>query len=283
MRVVALRLLAGANPHSLRHVGSQLDGVDRIQLLELCGRGVVGKVGAAVGHHQQEGTVVVRVLPDVLPGIPGLGVGVVPLPLALGRVVARVVVGSVVLVGALQHLPVVEALAALLGDVGVAAVTVEVPLADVRRLVPGRREDLAHAQLFVGQVEVVQEHPRTEGIAPGHEGGAIGRADGADADRVGEVDALGGQGVQAGRLHVGIAGVPGGLRSPLVGQHEDDVGPGPSPFLYREGPACRDDDGRQCCGEEKELLSRRRVHVRPHSVLERPSCGLETDAVREHL
>ena len=60
-------------------------------------------------------------------------------------VVAGVIVGLVVLVGALQHLPVVEALPAFGGDEGVAAMPVEVPLADVRRAVPGRLEDLAHA------------------------------------------------------------------------------------------------------------------------------------------
>ena len=73
-------------------------------------------------------------------------------------------------------------------------------------------------------MHVVDKDAVGQRILAGEQGRPRRAADRAAGHGMGQVDALAGQAVDVGRLHVGVARVAGGLGAPLIGKDIDDVG-----------------------------------------------------------
>ena len=104
-------------------------------------------------------------------GVAGLGQGVVALPDELLVRVAGIVRGMIVVVGAFEHLPVLEALLPFGRDIAGAAAAIDVPLADIGRVVAARAESLCEACSVLAQLYVVDEDAVREGVLTGQERG----------------------------------------------------------------------------------------------------------------
>ena len=154
----------------------------------------------------------------------------------IARLVERVVAGPVeffrrvavenrvgVVVRAFEHLPVVEALAALRRDEGRAAMPVDVPFANRRRVVARGLEHFRQRDRGGIERHVIEKNAVCERALAGEQRGARGRADGHPCDGVNAAHALAREAVEVRRPHVRIAGKTERLRAPLVGEHDDDI------------------------------------------------------------
>ena len=173
--------------------------------------GLERRVRRLVGDVQKERLLLVAHVPDPVDGFAGVDVGVVlsrqlrdALAVALQVVAALVPVREVVAAGVQRAHEVVEA--ATVGMVRRNRVA-EMPLADRRGVVALAPERLAHEMLADGDAE---RTPRVDGrvgqaelerVAPGQQRGAGGRALRVGVEAV-QLDALGGQPVDAGRGYV---------------------------------------------------------------------------------
>jgi len=161
MRIVAGQYFPRLGGFGLGHIGpqGQLRGV--VQGPVFFGRGEIRIVRRPPGQHEKEGLPRRRMVAQVLLRVPRLGDGVVALPVKHFRAVG--VVGRViVVVRALQHLPVIKPLPPFARDEARAAMRVHMPLADIRGVVARRAQHLGDGHRFRVQRHVVQEDPVRE-------------------------------------------------------------------------------------------------------------------------
>lgn len=100
---------------------------------------------------------------------------------------------------------------------------VQVPFAPIVRGVACLVEQLRPADLAEGQLEVVPDHACLVGIAPGHNTGAVRRADGVGRIGSAPIGALSHKAVEVGRRHDSVRAEPESARPPPVGQNEQQI------------------------------------------------------------
>ena len=130
------------------HVGPQGNSGRIVQgLVRLRGR-VIGGVRRPPRQDQQKGLGRggAASVAQVRLGVAGLGQGVVAFPHEPLVRVAGIVRRAVVVVGAFEHLPVLEALPPLGRNIARAAAAIDVPLADIGRVVAARAESVREAR-----------------------------------------------------------------------------------------------------------------------------------------
>ncbi len=118
-------------------------------------------------------------------------------------------------------------------------VGVQVPLADVPRLVARLRQHVPQASLVRVHPQLVNHHPRPAGVLAGKQRRPVRRADRHVRDRLPEVDPVRRQSIQTRRPRLLIARISAGLVPQLVRQQVDDVGPLRCPALRSETRTAR--------------------------------------------
>ena len=226
-----------------RNVRPQTDFLGFIQCAESFRGRLIRVVRRAPRKHQQKRPPAGRVSPQVLDRVRRLRLCVVAVPLSLRRIVVLVIERPVVVVRTFQGLEVLEPLAPLGRDVRRAAVAVEVPLADVAGAVASPGKDLGDRHLLAGQLHVVEEHAVRQRPAARHHRRPVRAADRTGRDGMGELDCLVRQPIEVRRLHVRIARVPQRVGTPLVGEHEQDVGAACRIRGVGRTRNCHEDDG----------------------------------------
>ena len=181
-------------------------------------------VGSFVVEHQQEGSLRIAPLPQIVDGPVREQVRHVALvPPAPARVDH---LGIVVLALPGQDVPMVEA----------GRLALEVPLADHGRLISGRPQELGEGRLGAVESHGVVPHAVEVAVLAGQDDGPAGGADAVSAEAVVEAHALGRDAVDV-RGPVDAAPVTtDSLRSVVVGHDEQDVRPlpGASPPAERQ-------------------------------------------------
>ena len=224
VRVVAREILAGPGLRRGGHVGRQFDFLGRIQRAVFRRGGLIRIMRRPPREPEEEGLLRLRVVAQIRLGVAGLRDGVVAFPLQFFRavrVVGRVVVG----VRAFENLPVIEALPALARDERrAAAVPVDVPLADAARVVASGLENLWQRHGIRAERHVVQKNAVRLRPLPREQRGARGGTHRHARDSLGEVHGCALEAIQVRRVDVRIAREAEGLRPPLVGDDEEDVG-----------------------------------------------------------
>ena len=162
---------------------------------------------------------------DVGHGVLGLRVGIIPFP-DLGVFAPFIEeAGLIVVVRALEHLPVVKALAALRRYVGRAPGPVDMPLADVTGIVARSAHGLGNGGCFVVQAQIIQEEAMRERILTCEQAASVRAAYRNSRDRIGKVHALLSEGVNIRGAHFLIAHVSVVHRAPLIGKEVENVRP----------------------------------------------------------
>jgi hypothetical protein len=141
VRIVAAQIPDSLLAILLRHVRPKLDFALPVERLVALGRGVLGEMRRPQRQHQEERVALLGPLFDETTCIASLRVGIVAWPVFRLGIVAFVIEGMVVIVGALAGFPVLEAEPVIGWNVGqtpaVFAVrtAIEVPLADITCLI----------------------------------------------------------------------------------------------------------------------------------------------------
>ena len=162
--------------------------------------------------------------PEVRHGIPRLGVGIIAVPLT-GFLAGLVKIARlVVVVRTLESLPVVEALPAFRWDVGGAARAIDMPLADIARVVACLAQGLCERGGLCVEAQIVQKKPMGERILAGQEAGTVRAANRNARYGVSKVYALVGKEVDVGRPHIRIAHVAVVHGPPLVRKQVNYIG-----------------------------------------------------------
>ncbi len=134
---------------------------------------------------------------------------------------------------AFKDFPVIKTLSAIFGDVTAAAAGVDVPLAYIGGIVAGIFADFGNSHCFASKRSIVKEQAVSQRILPRKQAGAIRRTDRTGGNRVGQVNAFGGELVQVWSLtlQILIAAIAGSLGPPLIGEYKQYVWSSIRPLL----------------------------------------------------
>jgi len=117
--------------------------------------------------------------------IASLGDSIVTFPETLGRIVSRVIGRVVIVVRALEDLPIIKALLAIFGNVIATAAGIDVPLADVCGVVAGVSANFGEGHCLVSKRSIVKEQAVSQRILACEQTGAIRRTDRTGGNRIG--------------------------------------------------------------------------------------------------
>ena len=124
---------------------------------------------------------------QILLSIFGLRISIIAGPEFFIRRIALVVVRFIVVVVALRTFPVIPSLPPLRGNKIGASMSVEMPLADVGRVITGRLENFGHTKLVRGKIQIVYKHAGGQRKTSGHKRRAMRRTNRTDRHCVAEI------------------------------------------------------------------------------------------------
>ena len=176
----------------------------------------------APGKKQQERLARLRMAAEIIAGLMRLGHGVITGPFPFVRGIG-IVKGVGVVVRAFERLPVVEALTAFARDKVGTPVTVQMPFADVARVIASGLQNLGEGRRIGMERDVIEKDTVRQWPLSGQQRRPGGRADRQASDGVDETDALRREAVEVGGFDVRITRESERLRAPLVGQDDQDV------------------------------------------------------------